>query len=228
MYTYLNKQTNLLLIVYYFVLAMQCLRFGLTNSRHRLYRSLLASRLLSTTPPLLSGQNKHVRSEVVEGGVLVVRMDSQGSKVNTLSPEFSKELVAEMETGLRRDDVTSAVLISSKPGNFIAGADIAWLDQASSHEEMKEISQSGQTMIQSMESSHKPVIAAINGSCLGGGLEVALGCHYRVAMNESKTKLGLPEVMLGLLPGAGGTQRLPRLIGLQEALPLLLTGKQVT
>ena len=203
---------------------MLCLRFALGSG---VRSSLRAPYRAISTAPLSTQRKKHVHSEVVEGGVLVVRMDTQGSKVNTLSPEFSGELVAVMEEGLRRDDVTSAVLISSKPGTFIAGADIAWLDQAGSHEEMKKISQGGQTMMQSLESSPKPVVAAINGSCLGGGLEVALGCHYRVAMNESKTKLGLPEVMLGLLPGAGGTQRLPRLIGLQEALPMLLTGKQV-
>ena len=213
-------------------MSLQCLRRAVSGSGHRLFTAIRAPsyaphRSLSLTPSLLSSQKpRHVKSEVVEG-VLVVRLDEEGSKVNTLGPEFSEELTAVMEEGLRRDDVTSAVLISSKPGTFIAGADIAWLDQASDKEEMKEISQGGQAMIQSMERSPKPVVAAISGSCLGGGLEVALGCHYRIAMDERKTTLGLPEVLLGLLPGAGGTQRLPRLIGLQESLPMMLTGKQV-
>merc|ERR1719447_1944133 len=79
----------------------------------------------------------------------------------------------------------------------------------------------------SIANSKKPVVAAINGSCLGGGLEVALACHYRIATESPKTNLAVPEVMLGLLPGAGGTQRLPPLVGLPTALDMMLTGKQL-
>merc|ERR1712066_693227 len=85
----------------------------------------------------------------------------------------------------------------------------------------------GQAMFQAMEDSPIPIIAAMNGATLGGGLELALACHYRVALNIKSTKIGLPEVMLGLLPGAGGTQRLPKLIGLDKAMPMILQGKQL-
>lgn len=101
------------------------------------------------------------------------------------------------------------------------------LDAAESEEELRDISTEGQSMIQKLEDCPKPVVAAIAGSCLGGGLEVAMGCHYRLAMKDSKTVLGQPEVMLGLLPGAGGTQRLPRLVGLPDALDMMLTGKNI-
>ena len=80
-------------------------------------------------------------------------------------------------------------------------------------------------MVNRIEALPKPVVAAIHGACLGGGLEMALACHYRVATDHPKTQLGLPEVQLGLLPGAGGCQRLPRLIGLRAALDMILTGK---
>lgn len=79
-------------------------------------------------------------------------------------------------------------------------------------------------MMEEVARSEKPVVAAINGQCLGGGLELALACHYRIATNTSKTTLGLPEVQLGLLPGSGGSQRLPRLISLPDSLDMMLTG----
>lgn len=82
-------------------------------------------------------------------------------------------------------------------------------------------------MLQKLADSRKPVVAAIMGPALGGGLEVAMACHYRIAVNDKKTTLGLPEVMLGLLPGAGGTQRLPQLVSITEALPMMLQGKHV-
>lgn len=169
---------------------------------------------------------KHVQCEI-KNDVAVVRLNSPGSKVNVLSEEFSKELIEVMEDLLANPEASAAVLISSKPGCFIAGADVSWLDSAKSVEELKEISMTGQAMMQKLEDSSKPVVAAISGSCLGGGLEVALGCHYRLATKDPKTIVGLPEVLLGLLPGAGGTQRLPKLIGLPDALDIALTGKNV-
>lgn len=132
-----------------------------------------------------------------------------------------------MQEVLANKDAKSCVLLSSKQGCFIAGADIGWLDSAGSIEELKAISLNGQAVMQKLQDSTKPVVAAINGSCLGGGFEVALGCHYRMATKSPKTFVGLPEVLLGLLPGAGGTQRLPKLIGLPGALDIALTGKNV-
>ena len=169
---------------------------------------------------------RHVAVELKDG-VGVVRINQADSKVNTLTKQLSQELTQAMQELMANSEAKAAVLISSKPGSFIAGADIGMLDAASSEEELMEISRDGQTVIQKLEDSSKPVVAAINGQCLGGGLEVALGCHYRIATKHPKTVLGLPEVLLGLLPGAGGTQRLPKLIGLPEALDIALTGKNV-
>lgn len=118
-------------------------------------------------------------------------------------------------------------MISGKKDAFIVGADIGMLSAAKSAEELSELSRGGQKMLDKLAALPKPVVAAINGSCLGGGLEVALACRYRIATATPKTVLGLPEVQLGLLPGAGGTQRLPRLIGLPDSLDMMLTGKQV-
>jgi len=141
-----------------------------------------------------------------------------------LNQEFGadvREAFAELQDSA---ETKSIVLISGKPGCFIAGADINMLAATKEKEAIKALAVGGQEMIAAIESSKKPIVAAIAGSCMGGGLEMALGCHYRVALDDPKTKLSLPEVMLGLLPGSGGTQRLPQLIGLPGALPMMLTG----
>lgn len=147
--------------------------------------------------------------------------------MNSLSKEVFGEfdaIIREIETN---PSIESAVLISGKPGVFIAGADISMLEACKTKEESVQISHFGQQMLDRIERSKKPIVAAINGVCLGGGLEVALACHYRIATKDKKTSLGLPEVMLGLLPGSGGTQRLPKLTSVLTALDLELTGKHV-
>jgi len=164
---------------------------------------------------------------VRDNGVAVVTFDVPDAKMNTLCESLTDDFKACLDQIDSDASIKSVVLISGKSDNFIAGADIGQLSAASSEEEMAGLSQMGQQLLQRMEDSKKPFVAAINGACLGGGLEVALAAHYRIATEHPKTVLALPEVMLGLLPGAGGTQRLPRLIGLQKALPLLLTGKNV-
>lgn len=123
--------------------------------------------------------------------------------------------------------VKSVVVVSAKPGCFIAGADIGMLNKCTTFDEVHDISRSGQAILQAIEDSKKPVVAGIMGSCLGGGLEVALACHYRVAVKDKKTMLGVPEVMLGLLPGGGGTQRLPKTVSLANAFDMMLTGKNI-
>jgi len=124
-------------------------------------------------------------------------------------------------------EIKAIVFTSGKKDSFIAGAYISMLETVNSAEEGERISREGHRAMNRIESCPKPVVAAIHGVALGGGLEVALACHARVASNSNKTKLGLPESQLGLLPGAGGTQRLPRLIGVQPALDMMLTGKQI-
>lgn len=125
------------------------------------------------------------------------------------------------------DQIKSAVLISSKPGCFVAGADINMLASCTTPQEATRISQEGQRMFEKLEKSPKPVVAAISGSCLGGGLELAIACQYRIATKDRKTVLGVPEVLLGILPGAGGTQRLPKMVGVPAAFDMMLTGRNI-
>uniref|UniRef100_A0A8C8CVV0 Trifunctional enzyme subunit alpha, mitochondrial n=1 Tax=Oncorhynchus tshawytscha TaxID=74940 RepID=A0A8C8CVV0_ONCTS len=168
----------------------------------------------------------HVNYEVKED-VAVIRMNDPNSKVNTLSVRMQNEMIEVFNEVLANDAVHSAVLISSKPGCFIAGADINMIQACNTSEEVTKLSQEGQKMFERIEKSPKPIVAAINGSCLGGGLEFAIACQYRVATKSKKTVLGTPEVMLGLLPGAGGTQRLPKMVGIPGAFDMMLTGRNI-
>jgi 3-hydroxyacyl-CoA dehydrogenase / enoyl-CoA hydratase / 3-hydroxybutyryl-CoA epimerase len=165
--------------------------------------------------------------EMTADGILVLTLDVPGEKVNTLGRrmmgEFG-ELLARLES---RTDVRGVVLRSGKPDGFIAGADIKDFAAIKSALEAESLSREGQALLGRLAALPIPVVAAIHGACLGGGLETALACRYRVASDDAKTVVGLPEVMLGLVPGAGGTQRLPRLIGLRAALDLILTGRSL-
>ncbi|XP_043460296.1 trifunctional enzyme subunit alpha, mitochondrial [Prionailurus viverrinus] len=163
----------------------------------------------------------------VKGDVAVVRINSPNSKVNTLSRELQSEFIEVMNEIWANDQIRSAVLISSKPGCFIAGADINMLASCKSAEEVTQLSQEGQRMFEKLEKSTKPIVAAISGSCLGGGLELAISCQYRIATKDRKTVLGTPEVLLGILPGAGGTQRLPKMVGVPAAFDMMLTGRNI-
>ncbi|KAL6477917.1 hypothetical protein MHYP_G00137520 [Metynnis hypsauchen] len=181
-------------------------------------------RNFSVTSSLMA--RTHVNYEI-KGDVAVIRINDPTSKVNTLSAHLQKEMTEIMDEIWANDAITSAVLISSKPGCFIAGADINMIQACKTTEEVTNLSQEGQKMFEKIEKSPKPIIAAINGSCLGGGLELAIACQYRVATKNKKTVLGTPEVLLGLLPGAGGTQRLPKMIGLPGAFDMMLTGRNI-
>ncbi|XP_038057492.1 trifunctional enzyme subunit alpha, mitochondrial-like [Patiria miniata] len=187
-------------------------------------RSMAMPRYFSVSSVVAA--NKHVSYDVKDE-IAVVRMNSPDSKVNTLSREFNSEIESIMGEIWQNDAVKGVVLISSKPDCFIAGADINMLAACKTAEEVTELSTNGQKLLARVESSPKPVVAAIMGSCLGGGLEVALSCKYRIAVNDKKTQLAAPEVLLGILPGAGGTQRLPKLIGVPSAFDMMLTGKNI-
>lgn len=163
----------------------------------------------------------------VKDGVAVVKFDNKAEKMNSLGESVSLETRKIMREIQNSPNINAVVLISGKPDNFIVGADINMLGKVTSISEGEQVSREGQEIMNQLEASPKPIVAAIMGPCLGGGLEVALASHYRIAVNDKKTVLGLPEVMLGLLPGAGGTQRLPQLISPPEALQMMLTGKQV-
>ena len=159
-------------------------------------------------------------------GVAVLLFDTPGRPVNVLSSGLLDEAGPLMREIREDDAVVACVLASAKPDGFIAGAD---LDEvlAMGAAEAESISRGAHAWLDRVEESRKPFVAAIHGAALGGGLEVALACRYRLATDDPRTVLALPEVMLGLLPAAGGTQRLPRRIGLQRALPMLLTGKRL-
>uniref|UniRef100_A0A672T8D8 Trifunctional enzyme subunit alpha, mitochondrial n=1 Tax=Sinocyclocheilus grahami TaxID=75366 RepID=A0A672T8D8_SINGR len=161
----------------------------------------------------------------VKDNVAVVRINDPTSKVNTLGRHMQAELVEVINEIWGNSAVKSAVLISSKPGSFIAGADLKY--HTLTPEEVSYLLQAGQKMFEQIEKSPIPFVAAINGSCLGGGLEFAIACQYRIATKSKKTILGTPEVMLGLLPGAGGTQRLPKMVGLPTAFDMMLTGRNI-
>ncbi len=163
----------------------------------------------------------------LEGGVATLLLDLPGESVNTLSPDVGAEFDALLTRFEKDASVKAIVLASGKREGFIAGAKIEMIQAVTSTAEAEDLSRQGQAGFDRLEAYGKPVVAAIHGACLGGGLEWALACTYRVAANDSKTTLGLPEVQLGLLPGAGGTQRLPRLIGIANALDLILAGKTV-
>ncbi|XP_049869696.1 trifunctional enzyme subunit alpha, mitochondrial [Pectinophora gossypiella] len=168
----------------------------------------------------------HTKCKIVNG-VYVVTLDSPNVKVNSLNTSVMDEvrnIINEVESN---PAIEAAVLISGKPGSFIAGADINMIENCKTKEEVVSLSKSGHEIFRKIETSRKPFVAAIQGSCLGGGLETALACHYRIAVKDSKTAFGLPEVMLGLLPGGGGTVRLPALTSVPTTLDLALTGKTV-
>ncbi len=159
--------------------------------------------------------------------VAVIWLDQEGEKINKLSVdlvEMFHELLDELEV---QDDVRGVVLISRKPDNFIAGADLERFLQIEKAGEAAEMSRKGHELLRRMDHFPKPIVAAVHGAALGGGCEVALACHYRIAGDDWKTVFGQPEVRLGLLPAGGGTQRLPRLVGLQKALELMLSGRTV-
>ena len=163
-----------------------------------------------------------------ENGIAVLTFDLPGEPVNKLNGAVKAEFETLLEQ-LRNDGtVRAVVLISGKPDMFIAGADIEEFTELATQAEAESLSREGQEMVNRVDSFPKPFIVAIHGACLGGGLELALACDYRIATDHPKTQLGLPEVQLGLLPGAGGCQRLPRLIGASAALAMILPGKSET
>ncbi|EMX9179005.1 fatty acid oxidation complex subunit alpha FadJ [Citrobacter sedlakii] len=159
--------------------------------------------------------------------VAVISIDVPGEKMNTLKAEFASQVRAILKQLRENRELRGVVFISAKADNFIAGADINMIVNCASAQEAEALARQGQQLMAEINGLPVPVIAAIHGACLGGGLELALACHERICTDDSKTVLGLPEVQLGLLPGSGGTQRLPRLVGVSTALEMILAGKQL-
>ena len=169
--------------------------------------------------------------EVDDRGIAWITFDDPERKLNVLTEAVMRTLavvVAEVAELGQRGEARAAVVRSGKPTSFVAGADVSAIEAVESPEEGSRASTFGQEILRTLELLPIPTVAAIHGICFGGGLEMSLACTRRVASDSPKTKLGLPEVQLGILPAWGGTTRLPRLIGLQAALDLLLTGRNVS
>lgn len=164
---------------------------------------------------------------VSDNGVGWITMDVPGESQNTLRGEFADEITALLDQIEKDKNIKALVLISGKETNFVAGADISMLEKITSADEASALARQGHEIFKRLEDLNMPLVAAIHGACLGGGLELALACSHRVVTDDRLTKLGLPEVQLGVLPGGGGTQRLPRLVGIASSLDMMLTGKQL-
>ena len=165
--------------------------------------------------------------DVRDDGVAILTMDVLGESMNILKVEFAEQ-IEDVLTQIKADSsIKGVVLVSGKNNSFVAGADISMLAACESAEDATHIAKGGQQMFDRIEAMPVTFVAAIHGPALGGGLELTLACHYRVCSDDAKTQLGLPEVQLGLLPGSGGTQRLPRLISIQQAMKMMLTGSSV-
>ncbi len=162
-----------------------------------------------------------------QDGIAIISLDQPDSPVNVLSASMLDDFKSLLDTIEEDKDIKAAILYSKKKDCWVAGADIKAFMKMKSSDEATELSRGGNKLLSRLANLSKPVIAAINGATLGGGLEFALACHYRIVSTDKKTVFGFPEVKLGLLPGGGGTQRSVRQVGLTNALDMLLTGKNV-
>lgn len=160
------------------------------------------------------------------GDVALVEWDLVGEKVNKMSTPVMMRLRDVLEE-LSRSNYKAVVMISRKQNIFIAGADIEEIQHMKTREQFKPQLEQAHSVFNSIEDLKMPVIVAINGACLGGGCEMSLACDYRIASTDPSTKIGLPETKLGIIPGFGGCWRLPRAIGLQASLDIILAGKSV-
>ena len=174
--------------------------------------------------------SKTLHYKLDKEGIVTLTIDVPDRSMNVLTPELTRE-IAEYADKVSGDDKVKGVVIVSGKNSFIAGADLKDLvtayDRGATLKQCYDWSQELSQAYRKLETCGKPVAVAINGVALGGGLELCLACHYRVLSDHPKAVVGLPESQVGLLPGAGGTQRLPRLIGIREALPLMLEGRHV-
>jgi len=168
-----------------------------------------------------------IKAEILDKGIAKVTFDDPKRSVNTMTPdlltEFEKKIVPLMED----DTIKGMVFCSAKPDTFVAGADIKLFAEADDPDLVCELDGAYSRILTRLSKGGKPVVAAVHGAALGGGLEIVLACHYIVASDHPATVLGLPEVQLGILPAAGGTQRLPARVGLIKGLDMMLTGKRV-
>lgn len=160
-------------------------------------------------------------------GVARLEIDRPDDAVNALDPRLLDALLEAVRSARAQANLRGLVIVSAKPSQWVAGADLKLLAQAATARELEQASRRLQAICDELAWLPCTTVAAINGAALGGGLELALACDYRVAADDPAVVLGLPEVALGLVPAGGGTQRLPRLIGLAPALDLILSGRRL-
>jgi len=170
-----------------------------------------------------------INTTIDTDGIATITWDMPGRTMNVLN-EGSLKAYEEALTKALKDEKVKGIILTSGKDSFIAGADLEMLLNADTSDAAKLTEQFSQLqkLFRRQETGGKPIVAAINGTALGGGFEICLACHYRIAAANPKTKVGQPEVKLGLLPGGGGTQRIPRLIGVMNAAPILIEGKDLT
>ena len=164
----------------------------------------------------------------VENRIAVLTIDQSGSSTNRISMAMMAEFKAFLDEAEQNEALQAVILYSTKENSFIAGADIRLFLDFEEPDDALAFSREGNRLLSRLSALPVPVIAAIHGAAHGGGLEVALACHYRIATDHPSTRFSMPEVTLGLCPAAGGSQRLPAVIGIPKALPLLLSGRAVT
>lgn len=173
-------------------------------------------------------QYKQWRFDTDEDQIAWLLFDKENSKVNSIDREVMEELSEIFDFFSQDTNLKGIIIASAKKNGFIAGADISQFNKFKDVEDAIQLLRQGQQIFDKIENLNIPTVAMIDGFCLGGGLELALACHYRVAEDSAKTRLGLPEVKLGIHPGWGGTVRLPRLIGAPKAFNLILSGHTVS
>ncbi|MEX2589440.1 MAG: enoyl-CoA hydratase-related protein, partial [Chitinophagales bacterium] len=161
-----------------------------------------------------------------EDNIALLTIGAEDQSMNVLNDASVKALEESIDKFLVNKDLKGAIITSSH-NEFMAGADLKMITSLDTAEEISAMATKLHQLFRKIELSERPIVAAMNGTALGGGYELCLACHHRIAVKNSGAQIGLPEVTLGLLPGAGGTQRLPRMIGFEKALPLLVEGRRL-
>ncbi len=187
-------------------------------------------RFTSTTPvsPMFEGLRfNHWKTSQDEDGIVTLALDRASSNVNAISRAVLDELGQIVER-LAIEKPAGVILHSAKPSGFAVGADIKEFIEYARQDSVLENIRHGQQIFEALARLPCPTVAAVHGACMGGGAELMLACRHRIAVDDEKTRIALPEVMLGIHPGWGGTARLPRLIGATQALPLMLTGRSLS
>ena len=171
-----------------------------------------------------------IRYERDSGGVVTLVLDDPGQSANTMNRAYAASMTAAVDRLVAERDTITGVIVTSAKQTFFAGGDLPEMIKATPADApaLTALLTTIKADLRRLETLGRPVVAAVNGSALGGGLEIALACHHRIALDAPGSRIGFPEVTLGLLPGAGGVTRTVRMLGLAEALPaILLTGRQL-